>query len=706
MKFKCRKIYSIWFSGLFLGLSISFLLLGSIPFAANAQTDFPFCSLVQSTWVNQNGQYFHGAAAPFGMSKTGPTCVGFPLGSGYAPDKAPVGFAHTHLNASFLESSFGLLLVRPHWGEPQWKIKEYDSFTTEAAGPGFFSGRIGHKSGEIGVQITARENQSRERWIFHPSEEGKEQEISVLVDPTFSLIRGAKPTIKSKFFKVEADGSFFGRTSISAENQNFTIFYSGQVSVKNPLIRLRKDTIRLPNKKWKLDTTAFAFVGKIRGKEEIELTLCFSYKNAEEASQSLQRAITMNLEEIRKKSQMAWEDRLSVLQIPNAPLEDKQKLTTALYRTLVSPSDVSGNHPEDQFGEAHFWDQVQLAAAAQVIHPLHNLLFVPHQRRFFNSLIRTGESKNGLPEAWISGYFGKNEGGASAEIILAEAIQKGIISGIEAGKAWKICMKNALESSPQPEWYGRSQMYLDQGYEGTKTEYGFLKNFRWAFSDFTLSALGQKLDKPLESKKLWQRSFQVLQLFHPDKKCFWPKDSSGKWMPEKGKNASLAALSGWKAILEAPHLLDTVAVLLGGKDKLEQKLDSLILLPSIAQNPVYSLVICRYFYVSGQKEKVEKLIFNLRNQIQMPSTQTQQTDPSAVGMAAFILTGLGLLPFPGKDSFGIIPPAIFPVEVTVSGGKTIVIKGKGKRPFWNGKEWKQPFFKQSDLVAGGVLEWK
>lgn len=694
------------FSGLFFGLFLSQFLNGLIPFSAKAQSDFPFCELVQASWANHNGQYFHGAGAPFGMAKTGPTCSGFGLGSGYSPGQNPSGFGHTHLNASLLESCFGHILVRPQWGEPQWKSKGYDSFTQELARPGFFSGRIGHKAGDIQVLITARENLSRERWIFQPREEGKEQLITVSIDPIFSLYRGGRPIVKSKFFKAEIDGSFSGRTSFSAENQNFTIFYSGQIRVKNPAIRFRIDTIKLPNKKWKLDTTAFAFLGKINGKEEVEMTLCFSYKNPEEASQSLIRGLTMNLDEIRKKSQMAWEDRLSVLHLPAANLEEKQKLTTALYRTLVSPTDVSGNHPEDQFGEAHFWDQVQLGAASHVLHPLHNLLFIPHQRRFFNSIIRTGESKNGLPEAWISGYFGKNEGGASAEIILAEAVQKGIISGMEASKAWKICMKNALEASPQPEWYGRSQLYLDQGFEASKTEYGLLKNFRWAFSDFTLAQLGQKLGKAQESNKLLQRSFQVLSFFHPDKKTFWPKDSTGKWISENGKNLPWNSLSGMKALLEAPHLMDTVAVLMGGKNKLEQKLDSLILLPAIAQNQVYVLAICRYFYHSGQKEKVETIFVKLKEQIQAPSIQPLETDPAAVGMATYIWSVLGLLPFPGRDAFGMVPPAIFPVEVTVSGGKTVVIKGKGKRPFWNGKEWKQPFFKQSDLVNGGVLEWK
>lgn len=672
--------------------------------AQNSETSL---SLVNPIWSNATGQYFSGVCTPYGMTKLGPDNLDTTFPSGYKPGAPIRGFSHTHLSAHPMEGTFGQILVMPQIGKPNFRQKTYEKTENESFNPAQYSATLMQNGGKIDVKLTANQNAGRHKWNFS---KGESFPVSIVIDPTYCLAVSPKTAIKSHQFTVETDGSFWGKSSFSADNQSITVYYSGQLNLKNPTIIWRKDTTKLPNKKIKVDTSAFAFTGMVIQGEEVELILCHSFKNADEASQSLKRFLSQPFEETKKKTEMAWEDRLSVIQLPASSPEEKKTITTALYRTMICPTDVSGNHPEDQFGEAHFWDQTNLEEISSSIMPLHNLLFVPHQRRFFNSLIRTGESKNGLPEAWISGYYGKSEGGVHAEIILAEGQAKGIITGLDAGKAWKVCQKNAMEASTQPEWYGRSFQYLENGNDSPKNEAAFLRTVELASTDFLLAQLANRLGKTSDSKKLTDRSYRILQLFHPTKKVIWPKDSLGNWLvisSSDKKTNWFKPSSSWKAMLACQPLTDTLANLVGGKARFLELLDSISILSDFQQDAIYPFHIARAYYKLGQPQKAEMVLSKFRESVSQGSPLFDKiSDPSASGMANYILAQAGIIPFPGTDEYGLVRPGMERMEMAISGGKTLVIKGKGKKAYWNGKEWKKPFFRHSDLLAGGTLEWK
>lgn len=636
-------------------------------------------SKVDPLWANENGQYFSGVCSPFGMVKLGPDNPTPIYLSGYKNGGGIRGFSHTHLNTHKIEASYGHLLVIPQFGEPNFRHVQYDNVENQKMSPALFQAQLQQKQGKIEVSLTANQNAGRHKWKFLFNQ--AESIVSIVIDPSYCLANSPKTALKMKFFQASTDGSFSGKSTFSADNQTITIFYSGQVNVKNPTLKWKVDTARLPNKKFKLDTTAFAFSGKMGTGEEVELSLCLSFKNEEEAKESLKRMLTQSFEDIQKKAEMAWDDRLSVIQIPNSTRS--KIISTALFRTMISPTDVSGNHPEDQYGEAHFWDQAHQKELATSVMPLHNLIYVPHQRRLFNSLIRTGESKNGLPEAWLFGYYGKNEGGASAEGILAEGVLKGIVTGQDAAKAWKICAKNAMEASPQPEWYGRSLVYLDQGYENGQTEFAVFRSFQLASCDFALAQMARKLDKLAEARKLEERSFKVLTLF------------------------KLAEKSAWPASLACSHLMDTLAALAGGKSEFGKKLDSLAQTPQFQNVSQLPFHLARAFLRIGDREKAESILEKFReNAGAENSLFGTQFDPGSGGMANLIFATIGLIPWPGTDEYSHFRPGIERVEMTIYGGKNLVIKGKGKKAYWNGKEIKSQTIRHADLIAGGTLEWK
>jgi putative alpha-1,2-mannosidase len=201
------------------------------------------------------------------------------------------------------------------------------------------------------------------------------------------------------------------------------------------------------------------------------------------------------------------------------------------------PTDVSGHHPDDKFGESHFWEHYTFWDTFRCLMPLHNLVYPGAQRRIFHSLIRIGEAKNWLPDAWIAGDFAQAQGGCNAEIILSEAVQKGLLTGLDVNNAWKVCYANAMNKSSKPDLYGRQPEYLANGYCTAKVKNCTSASLEYAYNDFALSQMAIKIGKLSEGNILKERSEKVLNLWYPARKFFLlvPKNklvSSSKMQPE------------------------------------------------------------------------------------------------------------------------------------------------------------------------------
>ena len=659
------------------------------------------CQVSVSQWVNPlwgagAGHVFPGACSPYGMVRLSPDVAAAEHPNGYIPGKSFVGFSHTHSSAG-VEGVYGHLLVSPQMGKANFKNRSYLTATEEVARPGYYSVLLGVKGATIKAELTANQNVGRHRFHFEKQNTTAPFPVSVLLDPSWYLPKVAKTPFTSTKIAAEADGSFYGWASFARAPNPVVFYFSGQVNLKNPTVNFKIDTTKMAGKKPKLDTTGFWFGGEVSKGEPVELTVAFSYKNPEEAQQALNKALTQSFEDIAKKAAMAWEDRLSVIQAEGITNDEKQQLYSALYNTMLEPADVSGNHPQDQFGEAHFWDQY-LGQAYNSVFPLHNLLYIPHQRRVFNSLLRIDEAKGFLPENWQAGNFLSSGYETNAEGILAEAVVKGLFLGLDAGKTWKIVSKNATQPSDSPALYGRSRFAIENGYWPGHIPDALEASLALSRNNFAIACMAEKMGKPAEEAMFKAQSLKILSLWNTEKKSLVPKDSTGKWM-----KAPMAY--GW--MLSAPHLVDTLRTLMG-ETLFTNRLDSLLAQIAGSKVEAKQFLLPAVNMASKAPENAENAIVILTKKVAQSGTAggLHVDDNGGATSAWWLLYQLGLLPVSGTDAYWIVRPAYPQVQLTVSGGKVLTIKRGQGRLFWRGKELKGNKLKHSDLLAGGVLEWR
>jgi len=683
-------------------------------------------SKVDPFWGCDGGNVFVGACSPFGMVRLGPDCA-FPTPtSGYISNKPIIGFSHTHLSGTGGGGRYGNILVSPMVGEPDWKKMASESKENEKALPGYYAVDLIRKSGTVYAELTANQNVGRHRYKFKKNESTEPFAASLLFDLAHTISRNPKASFKGTKFTASNDGSFSGSASFTGgwggENP-YTIYFRGQANFKNATLTYKMDTTKIPapmgSKKkptLKFDTTGFALTGNVEPNEEIDVTVSISYKNLDETQTAFTKSMGLSFDAIKKKTEMNWEDRLSVFTIESFDADKLTMFYSSLYHTMIMPTDVSGHHPDDKFGESHFWEHYTFWDTFRCLMPLHNLVYPGAQRRIFHSLIRIGEAKNWLPDAWIAGDFAQAQGGCNAEIILSEAVQKGLLTGLDVNNAWKVCYANAMNKSSKPDLYGRQPEYLANGYCTAKVKNCTSASLEYAYNDFALSQMAIKIGKLSEGNILKERSEKVLNLWYPAKKFFWAKDSTQKWMPnftpefmrpDHWNGPYFYEGNPWLYHLSASHLTDTIVALMGGKEAFVARLDTTFEGKHFDMGNEPGFLLPYSYLAVNEREKCKNAVQKLLGEKFVSGRKGLPGQDDSGALSSWLVWGyLGLYPIAGTENYYLIPPFLDKAEIHLQGGKTISISGKGPNPFWNGKPFAKMKIKHSDLIAGGKLEWK
>jgi predicted alpha-1,2-mannosidase len=703
-----------------------------IPFLFAQDPTFPACAAVDPFWGADGGNVFVGACSPFGLVRLGPD-IPFPTPtSGYRSDKPILGFSHNHLSGTGGGGRYGNILLTPQLGQPNWNQRAAQGKESESASPGLYQVTLLVPGGKIKTELTAIQNLGRTRFQPMADPTPSNTVFSILVD--LAHCNGRTPATMFQGCRVVAgpDGSFSGQASFKGgwggENP-YTVFFSGQTNLKSVRISYKTDTLWEPVpppppkgkkplvRKWtRIDTTGFAFSGPLPANEWVETQVALSYKDLESTRPALQKSLASRFEDDLNRCRQAWEDRLSVLALPNGTPGQKQLLYSALYHTLIMPTDVSGLHPGDAYGEAHFWEHYCLWDVFRCLMPLHNLLYPAEQKRMMTSLVRIGEKTGWLPDAWIAGDFAAAQGGCNAEIVLAEAQVKGLFLPSEAAKVFSVCYANATKPSPHPEWYGRSSQYLSQGFCDAREKNGTSRSLEFAYNDFILSKLATRLGKMKEARELEARSYKVLSLWYPERRFFWSKDSTGAWMPsftpefmrpDHWNGPYFYEGNGWLYALGAPHLADTLIALHGGKQAFLARIDTLFSGNHFDMGNEPGFLLPYAPLLAGNRAMATEKVHALAREKFVPGRKGLPGQDDSGALSSWLVWAVyGLYPLAGTTEYLMIPPLHGGAEMKLPGGNVLKVSGKGMVPYWNGKPWKEKTFNHQTLAQGGNLEWK
>jgi len=333
-------------------------------------------------------------------------------------------------------------------------------------------------------------------------------------------------------------------------------------------------------------------------------------------------------------AQDAWRKQLAPISIESGGVENDFLVSfwSAVYRTMISPQDYTGENPHWTSDEPYFdsfyciWDmwRVQLPFLT-IVDPLQ-------QSRIVRSLLDTYKHRGWLPDCMMSTCKGWTQGGSDADNVLVDAYVKNL-TGIDWELAYEAIVNDA-ENEPL-EWSieGRGGLtswkrsnyipYLDFDPNGFGTNSRSIsRTLEYAYNDFNLATLAEGLGKDTYTKYLarsgnWQNLFKAEQTSSINGAdtgftgFFQPKYMNGSWGYQDPIACSLLAdfcsltsnpsetfeSSAWEYMFFVPHDIGKIVELLGGADTFLRRLDFFHTsgLADIGNEPVFLTVYMPHY---------------------------------------------------------------------------------------------------------------
>lgn len=295
-----------------------------------------------------------------------------------------------------------------------------------------------------------------------------------------------------------------------------------------------------------------------------------------------------------------WVARLHTIDVEDQDLARVNQFYGALYRCSFLPremSDTDGAYPKfadgilqsgdsrKYYGDFSAWDTYR------ALHPLYTLIAPKESADMMQSLVTMYEEGGWLPifPCWNS--YTAAMIGDHCSVILADAYVKGI-RHFDFEKAYEGMRKNAFESPVSFEDYknglGRRALesYLKYGYipleDGVKEafhqEEQTSRTLEYAFDDFAVAQLAKALGKEKDYQELMRRSENWRNVMNPKTGYCDGRHAGGGWADNLDfihRKPYITEGATCHYTWYVPHNVEGLVEMLGGKDKFEEKLDSM-----------------------------------------------------------------------------------------------------------------------------------
>ena len=578
-----------------------------LTFAGNNQTKAqPINHVDPFIGTDYHGHTFPGAALPGGMVQLGPDTgiKGWDWCSGYHySDNSIMGFSHLH-RSGMGAADWGDILLMPTTGKlkisagskenPDEGYRSSFSHQNEKATPGFYA--VNLNDYRIMVQLTVSERAGFHQYTFPKSDTSH-----ILIDLGHGI--GDRESCTDAHVQVVSDSEIEGcRFSTGFIKNQMVYFYAKFSKAFRSSGTWNQDEIKKGSKA-DSGTHIGAFIDYATSENEtIRVKVGISYTSVEQARLNLEKEIPdWNFERVKKNAEARWGKALGKIKV-ETDQANSEKLTvfyTALYHSLLFPgtfSDVDGKyrgldnkiHTAKGFtyrSDFSMWDTFR----AQM--PLLALIEPERTHDVINTMIAQYKQGGWLPtpQQFGNSYTNDMIGDHPVSIIL-DAYRKGIRS-FDVEKAYEAERKNAMEAPPADHpSKGRVGLtdYMQFGYlPYNKIKESVSKTLEYAYNDWCMAQLANDLGKTSDYKYFIQRAESYKNLIDTTTGFARPKDSNGEWLNPfdprlvgKGNNRHYTEGNAWQYTWFVPQDVQGLINLMGGKEKIISKLDSLFIMSS------------------------------------------------------------------------------------------------------------------------------
>lgn len=706
-----------------------------IPISLLAQSHKPLVDYVNPfIGVDNAGNVFPGATLPFGMVKLGPDCFSSKRwqtpNAGYESNNPVYGFSHTHVSGTGGGAKYGNIAFMPIIGN----VNQRDISSLlieEQASPGYFSAIL--QKYNIRIELTTTHSTGLHRYTFL-----KEGDAHVLIDAGSILYKGSTPQILiSSGVEILSDTEIAGygkaKSGWNVGDAYTVYFYAKFDTPMSDYGTMRNMQIKPGNKKeYALNTHDYSrnggyFSYKVKAGTQLNVHVGISFVSIEKAKKNVEQEIgNNNFDIIYNKARAIWETYLEKVYIEGMTEEEQVMFYSALYRTILLPSNRTGENPDWDSPAPYYDDFYAIWDTFRSSNPLITLLWPDKQVEILNALINIYEHEGYMPDARSGNYNGMTQGGSNSDILIADAVVKGL-KNFDIEKAFNAMIHNAEvpPSNPRKEGRGGLNEYKNSGYIPYPTERSCSRTLEYAYCDYATAIVAKHLGKKEVYNKYIQRARNWTNLWcdsiiHEGFQGFiWPRNEDGSWLYDPDFSVlkigswtnPFYESHSWEYSFYAPHDIAGLIEKCGGKARFIERLDHYFNKEyyKVSNEPGF-LSPCLYIWAGAPYKTAEKVRQIIERNYNSSRTGLPGNDDSGAMSSWYVFHSMGLFPNAGQDYYLITAPR-YP-KITIKSGKTtfsILTQNTGNNNIYirsallNNKVLNRAWIKHEEILHGGTL---
>lgn len=720
--------------------------------------------------TNGMGHTFPGACTPFGWVQLSPDTDTIPHNingsyqknayeycAGYQyRDKTIVGFSHTHLSGTG-HSDLGDIMLMPAIGDlklnpgraehPDEGYRSRFSHATEKATPGYYEVMLDDYG--IKAQLTATQRTGIHKYTFPQGKDGH-----LILDLAHGIYNYDGKVLWANL-RVENDTLLTGyRITNGWARTNYTYF---AISLSQPIREYGyKDKEKiLYNGFWRRFNMEKNFP-EITGRKivayfhfdtaeepELVVKVALSAVSTEGAVKNLRaEASGKSFEQLADAARTDWNTELDHFEVEGS-VDQKAMLYTSLYHTMINPSvymDVDGQyrgldhniHQAEGFTNYtifSLWDTYRAE------HPFLNLIKPERNADMVESMIKhEQQSVHGMLPVWsMMGNENWCMSGYHSVSVLADAIAKGVFSNTDEALA-------AMVSTSTVPYYEGVADYMKLGYipldkSGTAAS----STLEYAYDDWTIYQTALNSGKKEIAETYRKRALNYRNIYDTAIGFARPRYSDGSFKKEfdvlQTYGEGFIEGNSWNFSFHVPHDVFGMMDLMGGDKVFVDKLDKLFTMHLPEEYYEHNEDITDECLVGGyvhgnepshhipylyawtsQPWKTQYWLREILNKMYRNDINGLGGNDDCGQMSAwYLFSVMGFYPVcPGTGQYVLGAPYLPYLKLKLPNGNTLEIKApgvSGKKRYvqslkLNGKAYEKLYITHTDILNGGVLEFK
>lgn len=498
--------------------------------------------------------------------------------------------------------------------------------------------------------------------------------------------------------------------------------------------------------------TIISFKIRQRG-EKVVARVASSFISEAQAWQNLQELGQADMQQLCQQGRNRWNEVLGKIEVEDEDIDHLRTFYSCLYRSVLFPrafyeknaagevvhySPYNGTVQKGyMFTDTGFWDTFRC------LFPLLNLMYPSVNEKIQAGLANTYLESGFLPEWASPGHRGCMVGNNSASVV-ADAYLSGL-RGYDAETLWQAVVHGANAVHPEVNSTGRHgfEYYNELGYVpyDVKINESVARTLEYAYDDWCIYQFGKALGKlKKELKPFAKRAMNYEKVFDRESGLMRGRLLNGKFQspfnPLKWGDAFTEG-NAWHYTWSVFHDPEGLIRLMGGKEKFNQMLDSVFLLPPVFDNSYYGFTIHEiremqvmnmgnyahgnqpiqhaiYLYdYSGQPWKCQYWVRQVMDRLYTPTPDGYCGDEDNGQTSAwYVFSAMGFYPVcPGTGQYALGTPYFKSMKLHLENGQQVSIQSEGNGCYvedmqMNGKKYNLNYLDLNSLRQGAQISFR